>query len=246
MSLDWLYKMDELKVYSVNTERGRERLEAFTKHLPNLVEFAGIKLPKRPRVLCLFGGSCMEGTAYARAFDAEVTCVDLQQRMLAIGKAEARKRKLNVTTLKGDAKDLSKLIHGQFDLVTVHGSPLPHVDIYDFDQTVQGVLKVLGPKGTFLIEQSDLIFRILPQYKEAFLSNLEPVVVNIHRTNNAARGYFERLYYSGNRKQLFRVYLWSPWIIEYVLKKNGFSKVEVKPYADTTTLASTYLLAATR
>ena len=246
MSLDWLYKMDELKVYSVNTEKGRERLKAFTKHLPNLLDTAGISLPKKPRVLCLFAGSCNEGIAYATAVQADVTCLDLQQRMLLIGKTEARKRRLSIKTVKGDAKNVTDTVEGPFDLVTIHGSPLPHVDIYDFDQIVQGVGKVLGKNGTFLIEQSDLIFRVLPQYKDAFVANLDPVVVNIHRSFNPAKGFFERLYYSGNRKELFKVYLWSPWIMEYVLKKNAFSKVKVEPYADTTTLVHTYLLSARR
>ena len=136
LSLDWLYRMDELKVYRVNTKQGRERLELFTRHLPNLLVSAGVSLPKKPRVLCLFAGSCTEGIGYAEAFQADVTCLDLQQRMLAIGRAEARRRRLNVKTVKGDAKNLSKLAIGPFDLVTIHGSPLPHVGIYDFDQIV--------------------------------------------------------------------------------------------------------------
>jgi len=246
LSLDWLYRMDELKVYSVNTEKGRERLEAFTKHLPNLLDSAGISPPRKARVLCLFAGSCNEGIAYARAFHADVTCLDLQQRMLAIGRAEATRRKLRIRTVKGNAKEVAKVVKGPFDLVTIHGSPLPHVDIYDFDQIVQGVAKVLGKNGTFLIEQSDLIFRVLPQYKDAFVANLDPVVVNIHRSFNPAKGFFERLYYSGTRKDLFKVYLWSPWIIEYVLKKNGYLHVKVQPYADTTTAVQTYLIAARR
>lgn len=245
MSLDWLYRMDELKVYSVNTEKGRERLEAFTKHLPNLLDSAGISLPRKARVLCLFAGSCNEGIAYAQTFHADVTCLDLQQRMLAIGRAEATRRKLSIKTVKGDAKDVAKVVKGPFDLVTIHGSPLPHVDIYEFDQIVQGVAKVLGKNGTFLIEQSDVIFRVLPQYKDAFVANLDPVVVNIHRSFNPVKGFFERLYYSGTRKELFKVYLWSPWIIEYVLKKNGFSNVKTQPYADTT-IAQTYILVAQR
>jgi MPBQ/MSBQ methyltransferase len=246
LSVDWLYRLDELKVYSVNTERGRERLESFTKHLPGLLDSAGVSLPKTPRVLCLFGGSCTEGIAYAQAFHADVTCLDIQQRMLAIGRAEAKRRGLNVRTVKGDAREVARATKGPFDLVTIHGSPLPHVDINDFDQIVAGVNRVLEDEGIFLIEQSDLIFRVLPQYKDAFVSNLEPVVVNIHRSFNAAKGFFERLYYSGTRKELFKVYLWSPWIIEYVLKKNGFSMVKVQPYADTTTIAQTYLLTAYR
>src|SRR2546426_9482216 len=149
--------MDELKVYSVNTEKGRERLEAFTKHLPNLLDSAGISPPRKARVLCLFAGSCNEGIAYAQAFHADVTCLDLQQRMLAIGRAEATRRRLSIKTVKGDAKDVAKVVKGPFDLVTIHGSPLPHVDIYVFDQSVQRGAKGLDQDGTVLSELCDLL-----------------------------------------------------------------------------------------
>ncbi len=55
------------------------------------------------------------------------------------------------------------------------------------------------------------------------------------------RGYFERLYYSKSQHGTFKMHLWSPWIIEYMLKKNGFSKVRVEPYTDPYTRNQTYL-----
>ncbi len=244
MDLQWLYKLDELKSYSVDTKQGRERLDVFTKHLPNMMETAALNLPSRPRILCLMAGSCMEGIAYARAFQADVTCLDLQRGMLEKGRREARRRKLRINTIQGDAGELSKLTKGQFDLVTIHGSPLPHIDVYQFDQIVCGVKEIIGEKGSFLIEQSDLIFRILPQYKDTTVANLTPVVVSVHKSFNPAKGYFERLYYSKSKQQLFKVYLWSPWIIEYVLKKNGFPRVRVQPYADPFTMTQTHLLSA--
>ncbi len=118
--------------------------------------------------------------------------------------------------------------------------------MYELDKIVERVTKILGKNGTCLIKQTDLSFRVLTQYKDAFVANVEPVVVNIHHSFNPVKGYFERLYYSGNKKQLFKAYLWSPWIVEYVMKKNGFPNVKVQPYTDTTTIAQTYLLAATR
>ncbi len=244
LGLEWLYGLDELRSYSVNTKQGRDRLDVFIKHLPNLLDTAGVQLPRIPRVLCLMAGSCMEGIAYAQVFQAKVTCLDLQERMLAIGRREARRRKLRIQTVHGDATDLTRSTKGPFDLVTVHGGPLPHVNIFAFDQVVEGVKKVLGEKGSFLVDQSDLIFRILPQYKDAIVANLAPVVVSVHRSFNAAKGYFERLYYSRTKQHLFKVYLWSPWIVEYVLRKNGFSSVRVQPYADPTTMAQTFLVTA--
>ncbi len=183
-------------------------------------------------------GSCIEGIAFAKVYNADVTCVDLQERLLSKGLREAKKRKLKLLVVHGDVREPSKLVSGKFDLVTVLGQPLPHMGIFDFDQTMGGVKKLLAKNGTFLIDQSDLIFRILPQYKDAMTHNLEPPVFSIHRNR---QGYFERLYYSRTRHDSYKTYLWAPWIIEYMLKKNGFTNVEVKPYGDPYNMAQTYL-----
>jgi SAM-dependent methyltransferase len=241
LSLEWLYGFDELNAYRLDTRKGKERLEAQINNLRGLLSFAEIVLPKKPRILCLMAGSCIEGIAFAKVYDADVTCVDLQERLLAKGLKEAKKRKLKLRVVQGDVREPSKLVTGKFDLVTVLGQPLPHIGIFDFDQTINGVKKLLARNGSFLIDQSDLIFRILPQYRDAMTHNLEPPVFSIHSTLSARHGYFERLFYSRTKHDVYKTYLWAPWIIEYMLKKNGFTSVEIKPYADPYNMAQTYL-----
>jgi len=142
LSLDWLYSFDELNAYRLDTKKGKERLEAEIKNLPGLLNFVGITLPKKPRILCLMAGSCIEGIAFAQVYDADVTCVDLQERLLTKGLREAKKRKLKLRVVHGDVREPSMLVSGRFDLVTVLGQPLPHIGIFDFDlqnsPTVQG------------------------------------------------------------------------------------------------------------
>ncbi len=111
-------------------------------------------LPKKPRVLCLMAGSCIEGIAFAQNYGAEVTCLDLRRESLAQDSKEAKRRKLKFRALAGDAKELSKHVTGKFDLVTILGSPLPHLSISDFDQIITAVKRVLSKTGRFLIEQS--------------------------------------------------------------------------------------------
>ena len=244
MSLEWLYSFDELRAYRLDTKQGRERLETLLKQLPSILDAAGVKLPSKPRVLCLMAGSCIEGIAFAQLYNAEVTCLDLQKGLLAKGGKEARRRKLNLQTIVGDIRELTRHVKGNFDLVTILGSPLPHLNIYNFDTVISEVQKVLLKNGTFLVDQSDMVFRIIPQYRDAFVSNLKPPVFSIHHSFNPREGYFERLLYGRSRHQIFRVYLWAPWIIEYMLKKNGFSRVQVKPYADAFTVIGTHLFTA--
>lgn len=241
MSLDWLYTFDELTPYRVNTKQGKERLEGQIKNLPSLLSTAGVSLPKNPKILCLMAGSCIEGIAFAKVYDADVTCVDLQESLLALGRREAKRRKLTVRVIAGDVRDVPKLVRGKFDLITILGQPLPHIGISDFDQVIVGVTNVLAKKGTFLVDQSDLIFRILPQYRDAFTPNLDPPVINVHRSLSPRHGYFERLYYSRTRHDVHRIFLWAPWIIEYMLKKNGFKEVEVRSYVDPYSMMQTFL-----
>ena len=241
MSLEWLYGFDELNAYRLDTKKGKERLEAQIKNLPGLLSFAEIVLTKKPRILCLMAGSCIEGIAFAKVYDADVTCIDLQERLLSKGLREAKKRKLKLQVIKGDVREPSKLVNGKFDLVTVLGQPLPHISIFDFDLTINGVKKLIAKNGVFLVDQSDLIFRILPQYKDAMTHNLVPPVFSVHSSLNSRHGYFERLFYSRAKHDVYKTYLWAPWIIEYMLKKNGFREVEVKPYADPYNMAQTYL-----
>src|SRR5690349_10312922 len=132
MSLEWLYGFDELNAYRLDTKKGKERLEAQIKNFPGLLSFAEIILPKKPRILCLMAGSCIEGIALANVYDADVTCIDLQERLLSKGQKEAQKRKLKLHVVQGNVRELSKLVNGKFDLVTVLGQPLPHISIFDF------------------------------------------------------------------------------------------------------------------
>lgn len=244
MSLDWLYSLDELRAFSLATKQGKERLATLLKQLPSILDAANIKLGTKPRVLCLMAGSCIEGIAFAELYNAEVSCLDLQRRLLAVGLKEAQQRKLALRTIVGNAKELARHVDGRFDLVTIMGSPLPHLSIYDFDQVISQVRKVLEKTGVFLIDQTDMVFRIIPQYRDAFVPNLRPPVLNIHYGFNPREGYFERLYYSRSRHETYKIHLWTPWIIEYMLKKNGFGDVLVKPYVDMYTVIQTHLFTA--
>jgi len=186
-------------------------------------------------------GSCIEGIAFAKVNDADVTCIDMQKPLLKLGSEEAKRRKLNVRAIAGDVREIPKLVKGKFDLVTILGQPLPHLGIFDFDQVIAGVTKVLAKKGWFLVDQSDLIFRILPQYRDAFTPNLDPPVINVHRSLSPRHGYFERLYFGRTKHDVHRIFLWGPWIIEYMLKKNGFREVEVRQYVDPYSMMQTFL-----
>jgi hypothetical protein len=106
LSLEWLYGFDELNSYRLDTKKGKERLEAQIKNLPGLLALAGIEFSKKPRILCLMAGSCIEGIAFAKVYDADITCVDLQEGLLGKGMREAKKRKLKLHVIKATCENL--------------------------------------------------------------------------------------------------------------------------------------------
>src|SRR3989441_2534080 len=99
----------------------------------------------------------------------------------------------------------------------------------------------LEKKGTSMLNRWFLFSKPPQKKKDAIPQTKKPPVFSIHRNLNARHGYFERLYYSRTRHDSYKTYLWAPWIIEYMLKKNGFARVEVKPYTDPYNIAQTYL-----
>jgi len=242
LSLDWIYSQDTLRCFSIDTEQGKSRLRALTQSLPALLDTAHLKLPSNPRVCCLMAGSCIEGIAFCEVYDAKVTCLDTQEKLLARGLKEARKRKLDLVTVVGDARDLESHITGPFDLITVVGSSLPHLSIMEFDRVLAKSKGILSSRGTILVEQSDIIFRILLQYRDVFVTNLKPPVINLHIAFNPRNGYFERLSFTKTRQDNYKTFLWGPWIVEYIMKKTGFSKVEVAPFVDPFFAHQTFLI----
>ena len=107
-----------------------------------------------------------------------------------------------------------------FDLVALLGSPLPHFSVYDFDEIIRGVYRVLKPKGVLAIEHADTIKGLCSWYKDIFV---EGSLISIHKDFNFIEG-LERFFINLNNGTTFSVnfYLWSPWIVEFILRKAGF------------------------
>lgn len=68
------------------------------------------------QVLCLAAGGGRQGALYAAA-GARVTVVDVSSQMLALDRAVAIERGLEVRTVQASMDDLSVLPNGQFDIV---------------------------------------------------------------------------------------------------------------------------------
>ncbi len=98
------------------------------------------------RVLCLASGGGRQGALYAAA-GAHVTVVDISPEMLALDRAVAAERSLEVRTIEASMDDLSALAAASFDLVIqpVSTCYVPNVvDVY------RQVARVMVPGGLYI------------------------------------------------------------------------------------------------
>jgi len=97
-------------------------------------------------VLCLAAGGGKHGPLYAAA-GARVTVVDLSPAMLALDRAVARERRIDLEIIEGSMDDLSMLAASRFDLV-VH--PVSTCYLPVVAEVFREVARVTKPGGTYV------------------------------------------------------------------------------------------------
>jgi SAM-dependent methyltransferase len=106
-------------------------------------------LPERldgMEVLCLAAGGGKHGPLYAAA-GARVTVVDLSPAMLALDRAVARERRLDLEIVEGSMDDLAMFRAGRFDLV-IH--PVSTCYLPDVAAVFDAVARVTKPGGLYV------------------------------------------------------------------------------------------------
>ena len=97
-------------------------------------------------VLCLAAGGGKHGPLYAAA-GARVTVVDLSPAMLALDRAVARERRIDIDILQGSMDDLAMLAAGRFDLV-IH--PVSTCYLPEVGRVFREVARVTRPGGLYV------------------------------------------------------------------------------------------------
>ncbi|MBO8175692.1 MAG: class I SAM-dependent methyltransferase [Thermococcus sp.] len=200
--------------YNIESERGRERFaelrEILSRHLP-------IKSGRALDIGCNAGLSSF----VLEELGFEVIGIDIQEKAVERAKELAKKRGSKAEFYVMDAKNLS-FKENTFDLVALLGYPLAHFSIWDFDMILHEVRRVLKPQGYIVIQESDFLWTLILGFNQPGLEAGGLVRINIDV--NVHEGYLERLLIDFE-KGVFsrdRFYIWSPWILRYVLEKNGF------------------------
>jgi len=205
--------------YDIETERGRER---FTE----LMEILSGNLPVRSGKALDIGCNAGLSSFVLEELGFEVVGIDIQEKAVKRAKELARKQGSKAEFYVMDAKNL-EFDENTFDLVALLGYPLAHFSIWDFDEVLQQVKRVLKPQGWIVIQESDFLWTLIRGFNQPGLEAEGLVRINIDV--NVYEGYLDRLLIDFE-KGVFskdKFYIWSPWILRYVLEKNGF-QVEFK------------------
>lgn len=205
--------MEKFWMYDPRTEVGKKRME---KQKELLEKFLPIKSGKVLDIGCGMGISsfALENLGF------EVIGIDVQEELVEKAKEIAKGLRYNAEFRVMDAKKLD-FPDGSLDLVTLLGNPLPHLSIYDFDEIAQEAFRVLKPNGVLFLEYADWVRLLHDGYKHALV---EDPFLSFHVSLNTMKGEVERLFINLEKGYFFRVKinLWSPWIVEFILRKAGF------------------------
>lgn len=127
-------------------QRAREghlELKLFDKDVPS--EWLGDL--KGKKVLCLAGAGGMQAPLFACA-GAEVTVLDISDKMLEKDREIAQREKLHITIEKGNMCDLSRFADGSFDYVF---NPPSLMYVPDVKQVFKECYRVLKGGGVFIM-----------------------------------------------------------------------------------------------
>lgn len=200
--------------YDIESERGQERfrelMELLSKHLP-------VRSGRALDIGCNAGLSSF----VLEELGFEVIGIDIQEKAVERAKELAKKRGSKVKFYVMDAKNLN-FKENTFDLVALLGYPLAHFSIWDFDRILQEVRRVLKPRGYIVIQESDFLWTLIRGFNQPGLEAEGLVRINVNV--DVYEGYLERLLIDFEKGVFSRdkFYIWSPWILHYVLEKNRF------------------------
>ena len=189
--------------------RARERFSKLRDYFQKLLGkklFEKIAGSEQVRVVDVMGGTGIAGVAFLAAHRAlrggkgeyKLTVVDARRKALGYASrwlSHAGLQGVELSTIIGDARRLPELLGGEkYDVALVWGSSLPHVDVPGIILLLAGLRESIAEKGVALIEQHDLLPRLLfaNNYKDVLL---EGEAITMHRGYDPRTGSVERVVY---------------------------------------------------
>lgn len=155
----------------------------------------------------------------------KMTGLDVQRSMINAARRAAKKTKSKATLVLGDARK-PKLPDGSFDAIVFMGAPFGHFSVDEFGQIAGQSHRILKRRGKFVAEVNDHVALFLSGAYQRIL--YEPSgtkdVVSIHTRYNSQEGTFNRLFLDLETNRRFKgsFYIWTPWLLSHVMKREGF------------------------
>ncbi len=133
--------------YQATHLRSRDTVYYWSEAYPNENDLHLLGDVRGLKVLDLGSGAGQSGIALAKR-GAQVTCYDISEKQLEIGRKYAREDGVTVTFVQGDIQDLSSLPRHHYDIV-VSCAAISYVE--DAAKVFQEVARTLVPQGRFVL-----------------------------------------------------------------------------------------------
>jgi len=202
-------------------DRAEQGLPKVLKHLPR----------KGSKVLDLCCGAGTYLFAIERA-GYKMTGLDIQRRMIEGARRFAKTTGSKATLVVGNAM-APKFPDESFDAVVFLGAPFGHFSIAEYGMIARQAFRMLKRKGTMVAEVNDHVALFLSGMYQRVL--YEPAGTNdalsIHTRYDGQAGTFNRLFLDLETKKRFKgsFHIWTPWIMDYVMKSVGFAWKVAEP-----------------
>jgi MPBQ/MSBQ methyltransferase len=219
MSFHYEFKKE---IYDPETLKGKYRMKRFVRIL---AEYLDAPKGKALDIGCAMGIS----TFALEQFDYEPIGIDTSKSFILIAKDISTKKKLKSRFYVKKATEIESLKQ-MFNVVTFMGNPLPHFSIDELDTTIRKCWNVLNIDGVILFHYQDWIARLFSSYQHTFVetNRMSDVMISYHSALDTNSGEFERIFMLPKKGEFFKVRfnIWSPWILEFLLKNCRFKNIE--------------------
>ncbi len=184
------------------SEKARKRYKALKDFFNWTVKKALLPAGKKLRILDLCAGTGIAGAALFEVLrewgvDASLTLVDKRKDDLLKVESWLSDDREVYGAVMDCLDDLERL--GEFDVVLLWGSTMPHFDPYQAADLFTNVSRVLSPLGAFMVEETDRFGAFF--YRKAYREIVPEVrredytVVSLDEGYNPLRGVIVRGYY---------------------------------------------------
>jgi len=187
----------------------RTRFAFIEETMRSLLEkgvFSVITSRRKVRILDVMAASGICGVALAKVLceagvDVNLVISDLRMDELELARqwievAGLKVENLSLRTIVADATKLPQYFKGEkFDIITVWGSSLPHLNVWELPLLISGARELQPPHGVLIMEQADILPRILVGNTFRYVMTEGKEALTIFESYDTLRGVQRRLLY---------------------------------------------------